>query len=79
MSLTHTFSSNFLEWLACVITIWLEHLHGAVPTLGNTLAISDNTFTCIAHKLADCCIGVNMTIHSQNIKGKKNLIADALS
>jgi hypothetical protein len=33
----------------------------------------------ITHQLADCCIDHNTMLHSQNIKGTLNVVADALS
>lgn len=35
--------SNVLEWLANVVTIWLEHIRGNVGQYGNVLAVSDIT------------------------------------
>jgi hypothetical protein len=93
----HNLHINSLEWMSCMATVWLEHLNGAVPHLGNNLALSDNTScvgwlhkcnfykethpvqAAIAFQLADCCMSHSTTLRSQHIKGKKNVVADALS
>jgi hypothetical protein len=50
---------------------WLHHR--------NFYEVTHRLDAAVAHKLADCCLSHNTTLHSQQIKGTRNVVADALS
>jgi hypothetical protein len=43
MPATHNLINNTLKGMVSVVTIWIEHLHEAVPLHGNTFALTDNS------------------------------------